>query len=87
MHWSYYFYYLEKIGTRYFIVAGLAFTIFYFWGKKRISYKKIQKKFPRKKDYAREIFYSIITICIFALVPLIILHVPEITIHTFFIPI
>jgi Delta7-sterol 5-desaturase len=84
MHWSDYFYYIEKIGTRYFIVAGLAFTVFYFLRKERIRYKKIQKKFPRKKDYAREIFYSIITISIFALVPLVILHVPKITIHTFF---
>ena len=84
MHWSNYFFYAEKIGTRYFVIAGLAFMIFYFLVKKRTRYRKIQKKFPTNKDYAREIGYSIITIGIFALVPLVILHVPEITKHTFF---
>lgn len=84
MKWSNYFFYVEKIGTRYFIIAGLAFIIFYLLIKKRISYKKIQKKFPGNKDYAREMGYSIITICIFALVPLSILHIPAIKVHTFF---
>ena len=84
MHWSNYFFYLQKIGTRYFMVAGLAFVLFYFLIKNRISYKKIQQKFPRLKDYAREIGYSILTICIFALVPLTILHVKAVRVHTFF---
>ncbi len=84
MHWSNYFFYLQKIGSRYFMVAGLAFVLFYWLFKNRISYKKIQQKFPRLKDYAREIGYSIITICIFALVPLIILHVKAVRAHTFF---
>ncbi|MDQ6901728.1 MAG: sterol desaturase family protein [Bacteroidota bacterium] len=84
MHWSNYFFYVEKIGSRYFIIAGLAFALFYLLLKNRIGYKKIQQKSPRYKDYAREIGYSIITICIFALVPLIILHVAAIKEHTFY---
>ena len=84
MHWSTYFFYVEKIGTRYFAVAGLTFILFYLLIKKRISFKKIQQKFPRNKDYAREIIYSIVTICIFALVPLTILHIPAVKTHTFF---
>ena len=84
MHWSTYFFYVEKIGTRYFAVAGLTFILFYLLIKKRISFKKIQQKFPRNKDYAREIIYSIVTICIFALVPLTILHIPYVKTHTFF---
>jgi sterol desaturase/sphingolipid hydroxylase (fatty acid hydroxylase superfamily) len=84
MHWSNYFFFVQKIGSRYFIVAGLAFLLFYFVVKDSISYKKIQQKFPRAKDYAREIGYSIITICIFALVPLLILDVKAIRVHTFF---
>jgi sterol desaturase/sphingolipid hydroxylase (fatty acid hydroxylase superfamily) len=84
MHWSNYFFYIQKIGARYFIIAGLAFVIYYLLINKKISYKKIQKKFPRNKDYAREIGYSILTIFIFALVPLTILHVPAIRAHTFF---
>lgn len=84
MDWSHYFFYFEKIGSRYFIVASIAFVMFYVILKNNISYKKIQNKYPRMRDYSREIGYSIITISIFALVPLIILHVPEITDHTFF---
>ncbi len=84
MNWTKYFFYLEKIGTRYFVIAGLAFLIFYFLIKKKISHKKIQKKFPRNKDYAREIGYSILTICIFAFVPLLILGTPGIKKHTLF---
>ena len=84
MHWSEYFSNIQKIGLRYFIIAGLAFIIFYLLVKKSIGHKKIQQKFPRNKDYAREIGYSIITICIFAAVPLVILRTPAIRIHTFF---
>lgn len=84
MHWSDYFFYVQKIGSRYFIVAGIAFLIFYFLLKKYIGFKKIQQKFPGKKDYFREISYSIVTIAIFGAVPLFILHVPALKAHTFF---
>jgi len=84
MHWSNYFFYLQKIGTRYFIVAGIAYILFYLLIKNRTSYKKIQQRFPNLKDYAREIGYSIITIAIFALVPLLILDQKAIRFHTFF---
>ena len=84
MHWSNYFFHLEKIGTRYFFIAGIAFIIFYWLLKNEIKYKKIQKKFPLNKDYAREIGYSVITIFIFALVPTIVLFTPSIRAHTFF---
>ena len=84
MHWSDYFFYLQKIGSRYFLVAGIAFVIFYFILRKRNSFKKIQGKFPGKKDYLREISYSIVAIAIFAGVPLIILHIPSLRARTFF---
>jgi lathosterol oxidase len=84
MHWSGYFFNIERIGARYFLVAGLAFIIFYFVLRNRIGYKKIQQKFPQKKDYQREIGYSIITISIFALVPLLILGNPAIRKYTLF---
>ena len=32
---------------------------------------------PALKDYTREVLYSLLTIAIFALVPLVILHVPS----------
>jgi len=51
---------------RYIILALLAFSVFY--GLKRRAWlpRKIQKVFPRNKDYWREIGYSIITALIFA---------------------
>lgn len=84
MNWSYYFHYIEQIGSRYFIVAGIFFLLFYILLRPFVSYKKIQQKFPKLNDYAREIGYSVITISIFAFVPLIILHVPSIARHTTF---
>ncbi len=84
MNWANYFFYIEKIGTRYFVLAGFVFLLFYKLIKKRVSYKKIQQKFPHSRDYAREIGYSISTICIFALVPLVIIDVRPIRSHTFF---
>ena len=80
--WSYYTYYIQNISSRYFMVAGIFFLIYYIMWKKKFSSKKIQKKQPLYKDYFREIGYSFITILIFAFVPLIILHVPAITSHT-----
>ena len=81
---TYYFQTLRLIGGRYFIIAGIAFLIFYVFLNKEILYKKIQGRFPQNKDYLREIGYSVITIGIFALVPLVILRTPAIARHTFF---
>jgi Delta7-sterol 5-desaturase len=82
MHWNDYFFFIEKIGTRYFIVAGLAFVFFYIVLKNKIVYKKIQARFPKGKDYAREIGYSVCTIAIFGLVPLLLIKNPAIEPHT-----
>jgi Delta7-sterol 5-desaturase len=84
MNWGNYFFYFEKIGSRYFAVAGIAFVLFYFLLRNKISYKKLQQRFPKLKDYVREIGYSTLTIGIFALVPLTVLHYPPISRHTFF---
>jgi sterol desaturase/sphingolipid hydroxylase (fatty acid hydroxylase superfamily) len=64
--------YLKTITTisgRYLIVAGVSFLIFYIIFKKLLAHKKIQERFPATSDYLREIFFSIITILIFGLVP------------------
>lgn len=84
MPWSDYFYYIENIGTRYFIIAGIFFFLFYFLLRKRIGHKKIQPRLPKKADYVREIGFSLLTIAIFAVVPLAILHVPAIAKTTTF---
>jgi sterol desaturase/sphingolipid hydroxylase (fatty acid hydroxylase superfamily) len=82
MHWGDYFFFVEKIGSRYFIVAGLAFIIFYLLLKNKWNYKKIQFRFPQNKDYAREIGYSIITIAIFATVPILLIKNQAVVVHT-----
>lgn len=69
MQISDYFIIWERIGSRYFMVAGIGFLLFYVLLRKVIAGRKIQKKFPRSKDYFREIGYSVLTICIFTLVP------------------
>src|SRR5437868_1096351 len=81
---EFYWHYIKVIGTRYFVIAGLFFLLYYIVFHRRIFYKKIQKKIPAYSDYFREIGYSIVTIGIFAFVPLIILHYPAIAKHTTF---
>lgn len=84
MEWEPYFKYIRIIGSRYFIVAAIFFLLFYVLIHDKVFYKKIQQKLPGLKDYAREIGYSIVTISIFAFVPLFILHYPAIAKHTTF---
>jgi sterol desaturase/sphingolipid hydroxylase (fatty acid hydroxylase superfamily) len=64
------------IVLRYFIIAGLAFLVFYVLFKNKWAYKKIQAKFPKQNDYFREIGYSVITMAIFSVVPYILLSTP-----------
>jgi lathosterol oxidase len=68
--------FLLLIGLRYFVLASLAWLIWYAIFKKRISFKKIQLKFPVSKDYQREILFSTGTIFIFSLVPTTLLLTP-----------
>jgi Delta7-sterol 5-desaturase len=80
--WEKYLYYVQQIGSRYFMVAGLLFLLFYVVLHHKVSYKKIQQRQPRRTDYGREIGYSVLTILIFAFVPLAILHMPNVAKHT-----
>ncbi|MEO5996277.1 MAG: sterol desaturase family protein [Chitinophagaceae bacterium] len=84
MKFRHYFLYAEKFGSRYFLVAGIAFSVFYLLFKRTKRFKKIQSRFPRLKDYTRDIAYAIITIFIFALVFLVIFDSPVIMRHTWF---
>ena len=61
------------VAVRYFIFAGIVWALWYVIFRKKILHKKIQPKFPSNKDYKREIFYSVITMFIFGLVPAVIL--------------
>jgi len=84
MHWPDYRQVLFNISGRYFLLAGTGFLLFYILFKKQLSYKKIQQRFPRLKDYGREIGYSILTIGIFALVPVLIVRNPAVVPYTTF---
>ena len=69
---------------KYYLIAGIAFLIFYVLLRKRITRKKIQPKFPAMKDYRREIIFSTISIIIFALPPMILLENDYLRPHTTF---
>lgn len=76
----------ERIGSRYFLVAGVGFLLFYVLLRKSIFNRKIQQRLPQSKDYLREIGYSVITISIFALVPFFLIKNDHIRPYTTFYP-
>lgn len=69
--WSHY---IVSLSARYFIIAGIAFSLYYFVIRRWVTHKKIQARYPRLKDYAREITYSLITILIFATIATTLFH-------------
>ena len=62
------FFFFSVLSLRYFLIAGIAFVVFYVIKKKQWQYKRIQFEFPSLKDYQREILYSLFTFCFFAVV-------------------
>lgn len=64
------------IALRYFAIAGVAYYLFYRKFKRRLFYKKIQLKMPKRPDYKREFAYSLVSIFIFTLVSGIFLYTP-----------
>jgi Delta7-sterol 5-desaturase len=56
------------VGTRYFLMAGIIFFLFYIVFKNPMMGRKIQPKFPKISDYRREILYSIMSMAIFSCV-------------------
>jgi lathosterol oxidase len=84
MNWTEYFKNVTIIGSRYLLLASMAFILFYLVFKKIIHYKKIQHRFPHFSDYAREIGFSILTVCIMAFVPALILGTPSVAKYTKF---
>jgi len=63
---SYVHFYLMLL-LRYSAIAGIAFLIFYILFRKKFERIRIQKHFPKRNDYAREILFSFSTLIIFAL--------------------
>lgn len=64
-----YFTVLQNITTRYYLLAGLVFLLFYVLLRNKILHKKIQSLFPKNSDYLREIGYSTLTMLMFAFIP------------------
>jgi Delta7-sterol 5-desaturase len=56
----------EVTTTRYFIIAGFAFLLFYYLLRRTMASRRMQSRFPKWKDYGRDIGYSVMTILIFA---------------------
>jgi lathosterol oxidase len=57
---------IRTVSSRYFILAGTAFLVFYILFPRIFQKIKIQKKFPNTKNYYRDILYSVISMIIFA---------------------
>ncbi|MFM2146401.1 MAG: hypothetical protein RL732_1237 [Bacteroidota bacterium] len=77
-----YFKIIQMIGGRYLFFAGTAFLLAYWIFNRTIGPKKIQQKYPKWNDYAREVLYSLLTIGLFALVPLFLIKNDSIRVHT-----
>jgi sterol desaturase/sphingolipid hydroxylase (fatty acid hydroxylase superfamily) len=82
MNWSSVVHILLNNARNYFVIAGIAFLFFYVLLKRKISFRKIQLRFAKRNDYLREITYSIISIMIFTLPPVIMLKIDAIRVHT-----
>lgn len=82
MTWQNFLKYIFDVGTRYFLIAGIAFLIFYVLFDKRFLGRKIQSKIPKLADHKRDVFYSIITIIIFGALPVIFLENDKIRPYT-----
>jgi len=86
MDWNEVLLILFDNARNYFVLAGVAFLIFYVLLKKKFFFKKIQLRFAKRKDYLREILFSIISIVIFTLPPVVMLKIDAIRVHTTYYP-
>lgn len=59
---------------KYFFISLPFFLIFYVLFKKSWAFKKIQIRFPKVSDYARELGFSTLSVIIFSIPPLLILY-------------
>ena len=69
MAWETLFRFLLIVSSRYFIIAGIFFVIFYVLFSSKFSHRKIQQAKQKNTDYWREISYSGLTILIFSIIP------------------
>ena len=77
MNWEKFVWLLLDNAVKYFFISLPFFLVFYVIFRKKFSYKKIQVKFPKIKDYARELGFSTLSVIIFSLPPLVMLYSEE----------
>jgi len=56
---------LFSIVSRYFLLAGIFYIVFYVWKNRKFWYAKIQQRYPENKHILREISYSMLSVLIF----------------------
>jgi sterol desaturase/sphingolipid hydroxylase (fatty acid hydroxylase superfamily) len=56
---------LFSIVSRYFLLAGIFYFVFYVWKNRKFWYAKIQQRYPENKHIRREISYSMLSVLIF----------------------
>lgn len=61
---------------RYFVLAGIPFTLFYLLMPARFKRFKIQEKLASKKDFFREMWYSMQSTLVFTLITIVLLFTP-----------
>ena len=62
--------------ARYFLMAGIPFAVFYIAFPSRMGRMKIQQRLASKKDFLREIWYSMQSTLVFTLITVAILATP-----------
>lgn len=82
MNWRIYFHDVQLVGSRYLILATIAFLVWYVFLRRALRHKKIQQRFPRSIDYVREIGFSIATVFIMSFIPATVIGSPELAKHT-----
>ena len=84
MSWDKFVFLLLDNAVKYFFISLPFFLVYYVFFRKRLSYKKIQARFPKLKDYARELGFSTLSVIIFSVPPLLMLYSDAIRPHTTF---
>jgi len=64
------------VASRYFLIAAIFWTVWYVLLRRKIVHKKIQARFPERRDYRREVGFSLLTMLIFTAYPALMLLTP-----------
>jgi lathosterol oxidase len=62
--------------VRYFLLAGIPFLIYYIWFAHRVDSAKIQDRSASRSDFMREVWHSMQTTLVFAIIGCLVLNTP-----------